>query len=168
MKNNKIDDEDIEYISKSEQKRWAEELQAIGVELIDLPENLFSQLELPASLEKAITDTRKIQNFSARRRQYQLIGKIMRKIDDVEPIKKALAQWKEGNKIQNQKHTRYEKHREQLLNGDQSVLHIYLEKQACDEKKLSELINQAKNEVEQNNKGKAFKSLFKYLREIDN
>jgi ribosome-associated protein len=67
--------------SKSQKKREADDLQKLGVELIDLPTEKLDQLPLTPHLKQAIIDAKKIKSFGATRRQAQLIGKLMRRAD---------------------------------------------------------------------------------------
>jgi ribosome-associated protein len=73
--------EDDDYISRSQLKREAEEAQRLGEQLIALKEDELEALDLPESLMDAIRAARKIRQHGALRRQRQLIGKLMRKID---------------------------------------------------------------------------------------
>ncbi len=64
--------------SKSQQKRDADALQKIGVELIELSLEKLTTLPLPDNLKKAILEAKSIKSHGAMRRQAQLIGKLMR------------------------------------------------------------------------------------------
>ena len=68
--------------SRSAKKRAAESLQLLGVKLVDAPKALLAGLPLPDDLRDAIVEARSIPSFGARRRQMQLIGKLMRRLDD--------------------------------------------------------------------------------------
>ena len=67
--------------SKSEQKRVQLALQSLGEQLLDLPDDLVSELDLDETLLQAITDYRRMKSHEARRRQRQYIGKLMREVD---------------------------------------------------------------------------------------
>jgi ribosome-associated protein len=67
--------------SKTQKKREADELQKIGVSLIDWRLEKLDQLPLPASLKQAILDAKSLKSHGAMRRQAQLIGKLMRSTD---------------------------------------------------------------------------------------
>ena len=64
--------------SKSQQKREACALQAIGVKLIDWSIARLKLLELPDNLSSAIIAAKSLKSHGAIRRQAQLIGKLMR------------------------------------------------------------------------------------------
>ena len=70
-----------EQISKSQRKRDADALQKVGVELVELSYTKLDSLPLPDNLYKAIVDAKSIKSHGAKRRQAQLIGKLMRATD---------------------------------------------------------------------------------------
>jgi ribosome-associated protein len=67
-------------------------LQHLGEELIAARKALLDGLPLPDELKDAISEARDIASFGARRRQMQLIGKLMRRLQDdaVDTIRAAL------------------------------------------------------------------------------
>ena len=74
-----LDEEDEK--SKSQVKREMHELVALGAELVKLPKEQFSKIELPESLYDAIVEGRRITQHGAHKRQLQYIGKLMRNVD---------------------------------------------------------------------------------------
>lgn len=76
--------------SKSQRKRDMHALQALGEELVALQPARLRSLHLPESLLDAIEQAQRISSREGRRRQLQLIGKLMRQVD-AEPIRDALA-----------------------------------------------------------------------------
>lgn len=164
-----IDFPEDDFISKSQLKREAEHLQVIGVQLLDLPENLYATLKLPDDLEKALSDAKRIKSQNAYRRQLQFIGRVMRKVDDdtVESIEKTLQQWQLGNKNQAQLHKRIEAERDKLIAGNPPLLETYLNHSACDRSLFTQTLKQAQNEAKTQHKGKAYKKLFQLLRELN-
>jgi ribosome-associated protein len=79
--------------SRSAKKRASKSLQVLGAQLIAAPNALLEALPLPEELRDAIGEARNITSFGARRRQTQFVGKLMRRLDDVEveAIRAALA-----------------------------------------------------------------------------
>lgn len=73
--------------SKSQRKREMHALQALGERIVELPESRFRRLVLPERLHDAATLARRITSREGRRRQLQLIGKLMREVD-VEEIRR--------------------------------------------------------------------------------
>lgn len=66
-------------------------MQDLGEQLILLSEEQLSQVDLDQDLHDAVLEARRINSHSALRRQKQLIGKYMRRIDPV-PIRIAVEQ----------------------------------------------------------------------------
>lgn len=87
---------DSDYKSRTRRKNEDKALQRLGEQLVALP---FSQLEtmgLPDELLKAIEFVHRIRSHSARRRQIQYIGVLMRHLDP-QPIEIALDRIRAGN-----------------------------------------------------------------------
>ena len=83
---------ETERPSKTQRKREMEELQALGVELVQLNALQLAQIELPEQLLEAVVEAQRIRDFEGRRRQMQYIGKLMRDVDPA-PIRARLGQW---------------------------------------------------------------------------
>lgn len=77
--------------SKSARKREHHALQALGEKLIDLPEPKLRDIPLSDDLLAAILLAKRIASRSAQRRQRQLIGKLMSRVDNAEDIRAAYA-----------------------------------------------------------------------------
>ena len=75
--------------SKSAKKRKILALQDLGVQLTLLTDEQLETLEIGDDLKRAVQEARRIKSHGALRRQKQLIGKIMRRVD-AEPIRAAL------------------------------------------------------------------------------
>lgn len=80
---NNHDDEytDEDWTSKSELKRDADELQQVGIKLMEMKANKLKRLPLSDSLIFAIEESKRIQSNEARRRHAQYMGKLMRQTD---------------------------------------------------------------------------------------
>ena len=85
-----------EYKSRTQKKNEDRALQRLGEQLVALPIGQLEVMELPEELLTAIELAHKIKSRSARRRQIQYIGAIMRHIDP-QPIKVALERIRAGN-----------------------------------------------------------------------
>ena len=85
-----------DYKSRTQKKKEDRALQHLGEQLVRLPEGLLEALELPDELLTAINFIHRIKSRSARRRQMQYIGALMRHVDP-QPIKAALERIRAGN-----------------------------------------------------------------------
>lgn len=67
--------------SKSQRKRDASALQALGEQLVHLSSTQLKQLPLPEALLLAVQEAQTITERGGRKRQLQYIGKLMRQLD---------------------------------------------------------------------------------------
>lgn len=158
-------DDEIIWVSKSEIKRDAEALKDLGVELIELGKNALERIPLDEDLRTAIELAQKIKK-EGRRRQIQLIGKMLR-ARDIEPIQTALDKLKNRHNQQVALFHKLEVLRDRLVEeGDDaipSVLQMYPE---ADRQQLRALVRNAQKEKETNKPPKSFRQIFQYLREL--
>lgn len=153
-----------EKISKSEQKRQADALQKVGVALIELSLAKLNTLPLTEPLLKAIIDAKSIKSHGAKRRQAQLIGKLMRRAD-FEEILAAYDKLLEADSATTAQFHELESWREQLIQGDKQVLTEFINVfQPQDVQLLRQLIKKAQEDVLHNKNTGASKALFRYLR----
>ena len=67
--------------SKSQRKRDAQALQALGGELVALSAAQLARLDLPEALHEAVLAAQRMRAHGARTRQRQYIGKLMRQLE---------------------------------------------------------------------------------------
>jgi ribosome-associated protein len=67
--------------SKSQRKRQAHALQALGARFVELPRAHLARLALPDELYQAVLAMQGMRSHGARARQMQYIGKLMRQLD---------------------------------------------------------------------------------------
>ncbi len=78
--------------SKSARKREHLARQKLGEDLIPLLEADLRSMGLEDELLEAILEAKRMKKHGALRRQKQYIGKLMGRLDDVDPIRTALEQ----------------------------------------------------------------------------
>ena len=84
-----FDEDDIEWVSKSEMKREMHKLQALGERLLTVKSSSLKDFPLSDEMRKAIEESKRIKSHEASRRHLQYIGKIMRS-EEIEEIQKCL------------------------------------------------------------------------------
>ncbi|MBW3568196.1 MAG: DUF615 domain-containing protein [Proteobacteria bacterium] len=84
-----MSDEHDKIPSRSQRKREADRLQAVGEKILGLTDARLAQLPLPDALRQAIEIARKLTQRGALRRQRQYIGRLMRELD-VSELEEAL------------------------------------------------------------------------------
>jgi ribosome-associated protein len=70
--------------SKSQRKREAHALQALGAQLVALPRAHLSRIALPDALREAVVTAQSLRPHGARRRHMQYLGTLMRQLDPAE------------------------------------------------------------------------------------
>ncbi len=162
-----IEDEDDEiiWVSKSEINRDAEELKRLGAELVDLGKNALEKIPLDQDLRDAVELAQRIK-MEGRRRQLQLIGKLLRQ-RDVEPIRQALDKLKNRHNQQVAFFHKLEQLRDRLIEeGDDAIAEVLGLWPDADRQQLRTLIRNAKKEKEGNKPPKSARLIFQYLREL--
>lgn len=150
--------------SKSQVKREVEALQALGEDLVKLPAAQFKRIEIPDDLRAAVADCRKITQNGALRRQKQYIGKLMRSIDPA-PIQAQLDAFNGVSAAENLKLHQAEKWREKLIADNESLTLFLHAHPNADATHLRQLIRNARDEAARGKPPKAFRELFKAIRE---
>jgi ribosome-associated protein len=67
--------------SKSQRKRDAQALQALGVQLVVLSAAQLARLDLPETLHEAVVAAQRMHSHGARSRQMHYINKVMRQLE---------------------------------------------------------------------------------------
>ncbi|MGC3964209.1 MAG: ribosome biogenesis factor YjgA [Rhodocyclaceae bacterium] len=152
--------------SKSQRKRDMSALQDLGAELVELPLDRLKKMDMPESLRDAILEMHRLTKHEARRRQLQYIGKIMRGVDP-EPLRAVLDEIKGVSAAATAHLHRLERWRELLLENEDTVTEIGNAYPSADLQRLRQLRRNALKEREQNKPPRAFREIFKVLRELD-
>ena len=121
---------------------------------------------LGRDLRDAVKDYQRFTAHEAKRRQLQYIGRLMRNVDP-EPIRAALDAFKGVSAVETAKMHRLENMRTALLE-DEKFLHSIAESYpGADLQQLRVLRRNAIKEKEQNKPPRAYRELFRLLREIE-
>ena len=164
-----MDDLEEEYSgpSKSAVKRQMIALQEIGESLTRLTEKQL--LNVPIEDERlliAIRETHQIKSNSARKRQLQYIGKLMRDTD-VEAIERSLLAMYKHKQDKNDAFHQLEKLRDSILEqGVAGIEQVVTRWSTADRQHLRQLVLQHQRELKNNKPPAASRKLFKYLREL--
>ena len=84
-----FNEDDIEWVSKSEMKREMHKLQALGERLLNIKPANLKDFPITDVMRKALEESKRIKSHEASRRHLQYIGKIMRS-EDIDEIQKCL------------------------------------------------------------------------------
>lgn len=156
---------DSEFVSRTQKKHAAEELQKLGAALVELPLADLENLALPPLLFAAVSEAQRISSHGARRRQMQYIGKVMRKVDP-EPVRAALAAVAGKSAAARAQQKRLESWRERLIGDDEALTAYAGEHPGTDLQALRTLIRNARKEIAESKPPRAQRELFRVLRDF--
>jgi ribosome-associated protein len=157
---------DQEIVSKTRKKREMHELQALGVALAELSESLLKEMRLGEDLLEAVLEAKRIRSHEAKRRQMQYIGRLMREVDPA-PIRSRLAELEGSSAQATARHRRLETWRERLLGDDEALTAFAAEHPGADLQALRALIRNARKEQKESKPPRAYRELFRVLKEIE-
>lgn len=155
-----------EHVSKTQKKREADTLQKVGISLVELSLEKLKLLPLTDPLYQAIVDAKRIKSHGAKRRQAQLIGKLMRAADH-EAILEAYQQMLEEESAVTATFHEIELWRDKLINDGKDALTEMMNQYPVDDvQHLRQLIKKAIDDKQQEKNTGAAKALFRQLRNI--
>lgn len=149
--------------SKSARKRESHALQHLGEQLVDLRDDQLLRIPLPEDLLDAIRMARSIRSHEGRRRQLQLVGKLMRQADG-EAIRAALEDETREHRTANAIQHAAERWRERLL-ADDAVLDQWEAAFPGSSGDIAALVMRARSEQASGRAGNAPRALFRALRD---
>ncbi len=155
-------EQEFEEPSKSELKRRAEHLQQIGKQLTEFKKEILATLNLPEELREAIIEFHRIRSWGARRRQLQLIGKIMRTVDE-ETVTKAIDMATGNAKAATAALHKAEQLRDLLIAEDIALTSFIKDYPKVDVQELRSLIRNARREKATNKPPKAYRAIYKII-----
>lgn len=158
------DDQD-EFISKSELKRQMQALQELGQKLLDLTPAQLKPLPLNEQLLEALAEYKRIKSHEARRRLLQRIGKLMRSHDH-QTIQAGIELYDAGSEAHARHFQQLEQWRERLIEEDAALAELVNQYPKCDIQKIRQLIRTARQEKAAEKPPAASRKLFRYLREL--
>jgi ribosome-associated protein len=153
-----------ELVSKTRRKREMLELQTLGAALVELPESQLAGMQLENNLLEAVLAAKRIRSHEGKRRQLQYIGRLMREVD-AEPIRARLAAIEGGSAQANAAHRRLEAWRERLMTDDEALTAFAAEHPGSDLQTLRTLIRNARKEQKEGKPPRAYRELFRCIKE---
>jgi ribosome-associated protein len=153
--------------SKSQKKRDSLALQDLGGELVALSSAQLARVDMPDALRLAVREAQRINSNGAKRRQIQYIGRLMREADPT-PIQAALDAIKGVSAAAKAREQRLERLRARLIENEQGLADIAIAFASADLQQLRQLRRNALKEQELGKPPRAFREIFRVLRELDN
>ena len=163
-----IDNAPAEYSgpSKSQRKRESTALQDLGAELVALSKERLAKIDMPERLRDALLEAQRITKHEARRRQMQYIGKIMRDVDAA-PLRAAMDEINGVSKAATIRQHQLERLRTRLMEDEAVFSELARDCPGADMQHLRQLRRNALKEAEQGKPPRAYRELFRELRELE-
>ena len=142
-------------------------LQTLGQALVEMPADRLAKVEMPDLLRRAILDARRFTKHEAKRRQMQYIGKLMRGVE-AQPLQAAVDALRGLSAAETARLHRRERLRTRLLDDEAGALEeISLAHPGADLQQLRQLRRNTLKEREQNKPPRAYREIFRVLRELE-
>ncbi|MDP2135715.1 MAG: ribosome biogenesis factor YjgA [Sulfuritalea sp.] len=151
--------------SKSQLKRESTALQDLGAELVALSRERLAKIEMPERLRDALLDAQRFTKHEAKRRQMQYVGKIMRDIDAA-PLRAAMDEINGVSKAANIRQHQLERLRTRLMEDESVFSEVAREYPGADMQHLRQLRRNAIKETQQGKPPRAYRELFRQLRDL--
>lgn len=155
--------------SRTQQRGEALEIRSLAEKLVALPAAQLARLPIPDDLMPHIVETQRITSHIAHKRQLQFLAKQMRREEDevLEAIRDAMDEGGEAARRETALLHRAEQWRDRLLaGGDQALADLLDEFPTADRQKLRQLVRNAVEEKAKNKPPRAFRELFRELRDV--
>jgi len=154
--------------SKSELKRQMTERQKLAEVLAALSSDALKTIPLDEAIKTEIAETNKIKSFEAIRRHKQYLGKLMRFLDDEEldVIQKRLDAIQGVSKAETAKLHFLESYRDRLITNDETFTKMIEQYPDMDIQNMRTLIRNARREKELNKPPKAYREIFRVLKDM--
>ena len=165
------DEETGEFLgdSRSQQRRDALEILNLGQQLVALTDAQLAKLPVPESLLPHNRESRRITSHIAHKRQLAFLAKQMRREDDevLDAIRDALDEKGDAARREVAAMHRVEAWRDRLLaEGDAALAELIGQYPDADRQALRQLVRNTLEERKRNKPPRAFRELFRHLREL--
>jgi len=154
--------------SKTALKQQAHEQQALGEALAALSDSRLAAIGMPEPLREALHEYQRTRSHEGRRRQRQLIGRLMRQAD-FGPLQEAVAQAQLGRAHDALALHRAEHWRVELVADDAALTRWLAEHPDSDAQQLRSLIRNARKDAAlppEQRHGRAWRELFQFLKPV--
>ena len=151
--------------SKTELKKDSKKIQQFGRKISELTINNIEAFKFPLNIYEATIDLKNLKSNSAKKRQVQYLGKLLREIDLTDALI-VMKQLKVSSQREIQRNHIIEGWRDKLLSNNESITEFVDEYPQIDRQSLRQAISNTQKEKKDNKPPKYSKQLFKLLKDI--
>jgi len=152
-------------ISKTELKKDSKKIQQFGREISELTINNIEAFKFPVNIYEATIDLKNLKSNSAKKRQVQYLGKLLREIDLADAFI-TMKQLKVSSQKEIQRNHIIEGWRDKLLINNDSITEFVDVYPQIDKQSLRQTISNAQKEKKDSKPPKYSKQLFKLIKNI--
>ena len=149
-------------ISKTELKKDSKKIQEFGRKISELTINNIEAFKFPSNIYEATIGLKNIKSNSAKKRQVQYLGKLLREIDLTDAFL-IMKQLKVSSQKEIQRNHIIEDWRDKLLSNNDSITQFVDEYPKIDRQSLRQTISNAQKD---NKSPKYSRQLFKLIKDI--
>ena len=152
-------------VSKTELKKDSKKIQQFGRKISELTINNIKAFKFPINIYEATIDLKNLKSNSAKKRQVQYLGKLLREIDLTDAFI-VMKQLKVNSQKEIQRNNIIESWRDKLLTNTESITEFVDKYPKIDRQSLRQTISNAQKEKKDNRTPKHSKQLFKLIKDI--
>ena len=159
-----MDEEYIEFVSKTELKKDSKKIQAFGKKISELSLDEINSFNFTDSIFNAIKEYKLIKSNAAKKRQVQYLGKLLREIDLTSAYLQ-MEQLKNGSQLEIRNNHMVEAWRDRLIQDKEALTELINHFPDIDIQKIRQLVQNAIKEKNEKKSPKYYRLIFKYLKE---
>ena len=160
-----VDLEKDSVVSKTELKKDSKKIQQFGRKISELTINNIEAFKFPLNIYEAVIGLKNLKSNSAKKRQVQYLGKLLREIDLTDAFL-VMKQLKVSSQKEIQRNHIIEGWRDKLLSNNNSITEFVDEYPKIDRQSLRQTISNAQKEKKGNKPLKYSRQLFKLIKDI--
>ncbi len=156
--------------SKTRLKQQAQDLQTLGMAVAELSADRLAALDMPDALRDAIEQFRRTKGHEGRRRQMQLVGKLMRSADEA-ALREAVAEAELGSARDTLALHEAERWRAELIADDDALTRWIHNHPDTDVQQLRSLVRAARRDAakpllpgQDSRQPKSYRDLFQFIK----
>jgi ribosome-associated protein len=151
--------------SKTELKKDSKKIQQFGRKISELTINNIEAFKFPLNIYEAVIGLKNLKSNSAKKRQVQYLGKLLREIDLTDAFL-VMKQLKVSSQKEIQRNHIIEGWRDKLLSNNNSITKFVDEYPKIDRQSLRQTISNAQKEKKEDKGPKYSRQLFKLIKDI--